>query len=110
MEKYTRVIKDFFAKIKTKKILYVKKSINPTHDWNIFVSFSLLIFILGFIFSLYFYNQVNSGNWFFKSSNSSVDKLVKINQTLLDKIIQDINIKQVSRDNISKNVPKDPSI
>ena len=110
MDKFISKIKELFAKLKTKKVLYVKDSINPTHDWNIFISVSLFIFVVGFIFSVYFYNQVDSGKWFSVVENKPKDNLVKINQILLDKTVLEINKKQVLRENIGKNVPADPSL
>lgn len=110
MDKYLSKIKELLSKLKTKKVLYIKDSISPTHDWNIFISVSSFIFIVGFIFSVYFYNQVDSGKWFSVAESKPTDNSVKINQVLLDKIVLEINKKQILRENIGKNVPVDPSI
>ena len=93
-------MKDFFQKIKTwghlsikKEVSYKKEGVSPVHDWNIIlVSVFFSLISIGGI-SLYFYNQIKNGSLFTVSSVSK-DNTVKIDETLLNKIIEKINTKQ----------------
>lgn len=110
MDKYFSKITAIFSKFKTRKVLYIKEHINPSRDWNIFLSVSFFVFVVGFAYAFYIFGQINSGELFSKPIDTTNSNLVKINQVLLDKTITEINNKQTIRDNIGKNVPRDPSL
>jgi hypothetical protein len=103
--------KDFFAKIKTKKVSYERPGIKPTNDWRIILATAgLLILIVGG-FSLYFYTQINSGQ-LFTVEDDTVEKEVKIDSQLLKTTIDDIQNREKSMANIKQNIniPSDPSL
>jgi len=111
MKEFFHKIKGLYLKLKIKQVSYERASIRPSHDWHILlVSATCLLFIFAGI-SLYFYKQIDSGN-FFTVEDESIEKQVKIDDILLKKTIDEISDRETNRSNIrqNKNIPPDPSI
>ena len=96
---------------KVKPISYDKPSIKPIHDWRvIFFATLLIILVIGGI-SFYFYRQVSQGKLYIVDISESGNE-VKINNSLLKKTVDEINLREASQVKIKqqKITPPDPSI
>ena len=111
MSQLLQKIKALYGKIHVTHISYEKHGMNPRHDWNIILFASCLALLLETIFAFYFYTRINQGKLFVVTKNDS-GKEITINSKLLGKIIDDINLRQKSLENIKQNkaVPGDPSL
>jgi hypothetical protein len=110
MNQYLLKINSLFSKTKSKNFLYVKKFISPKNDWVKIIFCFFVIFIFIFIFSVYFYFQISGGDFFGEYKSENTSKSVVINQKLLTEIIEDINFRKDSRENLIREIPLDPSI
>lgn len=110
MDKDLVKIKDFFNSFRKKKILYVKKFVSPSADWFKMLAYTFLLMVVASLFSIYFYKQINEGNFFSSSKNDNAEKTLAINQDLLNKIIKNLEDKVSTKDSVLKNTPSDPSL
>jgi hypothetical protein len=104
-------IKDWYQNLTTKKISFERTGIKPARDWNIIIFVSLFVlFICGGV-AFYFYVKVENGT-FFDVSTSEELKEVKINNSVLNKLITDINNRQRKLEEIQtvKKAPANPSL
>lgn len=111
MQNLENKIKSWYRDIKEPKISFEKKGINPTKDWNkiIFLVFFVICVLGGLAF--YFYTEVDKGT-FFTVPEEELSNEVKINNTLLKKIIDDVNARENTLIEIrsGKKTPANPSI
>ncbi len=110
MQDFFNKIKNWFKNASGKKITYEKPSLKPESDWVlIFISIQIAIVICG-AFAFYFYTQVESGS-FFKVEQGNFENEVKINNQLLSKTLEDINLREQNLSRIKEDgfVPPDPS-
>ena len=111
MSQLSQKIKILYGKIDTRPISYERRGMRPKHDWNILLAVSCLVLLLETLFAFYFYTGINQGKLFIVAENN-MDREVKINNNLLQKIVSEIKLRQKSMDNIKQNevVPPDPSL
>ena len=103
-------IKVLYGKIHVTRISYERRGMRPNHDWNVFLVMSSVILLVITFFAFYFYTQVNQGNLFIVAENNS-GKEVKINNSLLQKIVDEIKSREKSLQSIKQNkIPPDPSL
>lgn len=95
----------------TTKVSFEKKGIKPSKDWNmvLFVYFVVLILLAGI--SSYFYMKVEDGT-FFSVEEQEFKSGIKINGTMLKKVVDDINSREKSREDIKNgiSVPSNPAL
>lgn len=104
-------IKNWYKGMREPKITFERKGIRPNKDWNriIFSSFFIICILGGMAF--YFYLEVDKGTFFSIPEEEMISE-VKINNNLLNKVIDGVN----SRENdlreikVSKKAPENPSI
>lgn len=104
-------IKSWFDKIKVREYSYEKGGLNPAKDWTVSLISAISVVILFAIFSVYLYLQIDANQIFNVTSNADNNE-AKINMTLLDKTVSDINQREQVTSDIkqNKNIPTDPSI
>ncbi len=104
-------IKNWYQNFSSSKVSFERKGIKPAKDWNIVIFSSLtLLFIFGAI-AFYFYVQVENGTFFGAVVSEELTE-VKINNKTLDKLINDINVRERNLIEIeaSRNAPANPSL
>lgn len=111
MNDYINKIKNSFHGLGKKEATYEREGVMPKRDWQII----LFVFTLSLIFMAgiagYFYMQVSSGRIFGVTVQEGLNE-IKINKTLLNKTIGDINERKKSFDVIKQGgeAPMDPSM
>ncbi len=104
-------IKIWYDKLRTTPAPIERSGISPKRDWRILlVSTVVLVCMIGGI-SLYFYIQINKGQ-LFVTVRDNTEKEITIDSVLLEKTINDINIRKITLEDIKQNksIPPDPSI
>ena len=111
MSQLLQKIKALYGKMHVTHISYEKHGMNPRHDWNIILFASCLALLFETIFAFYFYTEINQGRLFIVTENN-LDREIKINDNLLEKIVNEIKLRQKSLEAIrqNKSVPPDPSL
>lgn len=111
MEDYINKAKVWLSSMKNKESSYEKEGIRPKRDWEIILSGATFALFIMALVAGYFYTQVNKGN-LFQVASGDTENEIKINKTLLDKTINDINDRQKSFDAAKQgsNIPPDPSL
>ena len=103
-------IKTWYGKVRTKGQSYKISGIRPVRDWRIILFSTQIIILILVIVAFYFYTQINQGKFFVVKDNSTKDD-IKINEVLLKKTVNDINLRKTSFEEIrNKGVPSDPSL
>jgi hypothetical protein len=103
-------IKHLFQKISKPAHTYNRKILKPSHDWMIIFTTTLFAILICAIGAYYFYGQVDDGK-FFATSTENVENEVKINTTLLNTTVADINAREekLSVAKQGSSIPSDPS-
>jgi hypothetical protein len=104
-------IKDWYEKLKPTKASFDRSGISPKKDWRVMLVSTFLALVICAGISLYLYIQINSGALFFTlTDNTEIE--VKIDKVLLEKTINDINIRKTTLGDViqNKSIPSDPSI
>lgn len=111
MSELINKFKSWYESLRTSKVSFEKKGINPKKDWNriLIVTFVTVSLLAGL--SFYFYVEVDNGT-FFSVEGEEESAEIKINNVLLKKIVEDINNREKSLMEIKegKSVPANPSI
>jgi hypothetical protein len=110
MKKFEEQIKEWFQKFLKKEPSYGRKFLRPSRDWGIILFFTFFCLILCAIGSYYFYEKVDSGEYF-STTEENIENEAKINISLLSKTVSDLNIraenlKEAEAGNIA---PADPA-
>ena len=94
-----------------KRISYEERGMRPLRDWDILLVTSCLTLLFIALFAFYFYGQINQGKLFIVTQND-VDREVKINANLLQKITNEIKLRETTLQSIKQNkaIPSDPSL
>ncbi len=95
MSDLLKKIKDKYNKIRKGHTSYTKAGIRPTHDWAVMLIATSLTVCLLIILAICFYVLVDQGKLFVVTVDDS-QKEVKINTTLLDKVVGDINTREAN--------------
>ncbi|MFA7216576.1 MAG: hypothetical protein WC095_01165 [Candidatus Paceibacterota bacterium] len=90
MEDLIKKIKSFYSS--NKKISYEKKGINPKKDWIGILSVVFIVLVLGGIFTIYFYIQINNSSLF--KENYEESSVTVLNNKALDRFVKNINDKK----------------
>lgn len=111
MSDLTQKIKDWYTKISPTKTSFERSGISPKRDWRILLvsTFAVVLVMAGI--SLYLYIQINNGTLFVTlTENTEIE--VKIDKVLLEKTINDINVRKTTLGDViqNKSIPADPSI
>ena len=110
MSQLFQKIKALYAKIRMKKKSYKIYGIRPAHDWRIFLVSTQIIVLILTIVAIYFYTQINQGKLFIVKG-SKVKKEIKIDETLLKRVVKDIELRKQAFDEAKKKIaPTDPSL
>ncbi len=111
MSDFINKTKAWFGKIQKRDSSYEKDGIRPKRDWEIILSFTTVLLIILAAVAGYFYMQVDQGK-LFKVAADDVENEAKINKTLLDKTIGDINERRKSFETVMQGgiVSADPSL
>ena len=111
MKLYIEKIKSWYSSLKISEPSYEKEGVSPYKDWRIILTSTFVALVVLAGAAYYFYIEVDSGN-FFTVSEETEGNEVKINNTLFKKIVDDINNRKQSMENIQKNkiAPPDPSL
>ena len=104
-------IKSWYEKLRNPGISYQIQGLNPAHDWRLILVTTFVLICLEAFLAFYFYIQIDSGKFFVVTGNSE-EKEVKLDQSLLQKTVDDLNLKEanlvkIRADRVS---PKEPSI
>lgn len=104
-------IKVWYQNISTKKISFERKGIRPKKHWMIIVFSTLFITLVLIGVSSYFYIKVDNGTLFSVPEREEISE-IKVNNTLLDKIVNDFdkrerNLAEIRSD---KTAPPNPSL
>lgn len=105
-------IKLLIEKFRTKKISYERGGIKPLRDWRVFLYIIFITLCILIVLAFYIYTKVENSTLFVVSKDNT-ESLKKINQTLLEKTIDDINIRQKAGADVRNgavSAPVDPSI
>jgi hypothetical protein len=103
-------IKKIRSKIQKSGQTYTKKEINPNRDWLLILLGSQIIVILVAVLSVYLYIRVDRGDIFTENSTGEENE-VKINMTILDKVVNDASNRVDEFSKILKSEsPPDPSV
>jgi len=111
MSSITNKIESWYSSLKKPEISYEKKGIRPGKGWRLIFSIAFLIlFILAGVAS-YLYIQIDTGQ-FFETENKDFMSEVKINNLLLKKVIDDIDQREKSLEEIrsGKIAPPSPGL
>jgi hypothetical protein len=102
----------WWSKLKIAEINYEKKGIRPLKDWQRILTVTFFLLVILVIFSFYFYVEVDKGKFFTIPLGGDTKNEVKINNSLLDKVVSDINQRKSDFSQIKQNpiIPSDPSI
>ena|SRR3989344_5031315 len=111
MNSLLQKIKLVFSKIKSTKVSYGRRNINPKNDWAILLMLVSIILCVLVVVSFYFYTQIDQGKAF-NTVGEGTSKLIKVDATLLKKTVDDINFRESLNLQIESNKPNvaDPSI
>ena len=111
MSRLFQKIKGLYGKIHITHLSYEKRGMRPKHDWKILLVTSCIVLLLMTFFSFYFYTRISQGRLFVVTKNNS-GKEVTINSILLQKIVNEIKLREESLHAIKQNkvVPSDPSL
>ncbi len=104
-------IKNWYQNLSSSKVSFERKGIKPTRDWNIVIFSSLIAVVIFGSLAFYFYVKVENGTFFGASSVEDLTE-VKINNTILNKLISDINNRErnLSEIETNKKSPPNPSL
>ncbi len=104
-------IKSWYKSQNKSEISYDKIGINPGKQWAVVLLVTFLVLFILAILAFYLYVEIESGN-FFETENKDFLSDVKINNTLLEKVLGDISEREESLVEIrnSKVVPPNPSL
>lgn len=111
MSKIINKIKFWHKNQESEKISYENKSIRPKSDWSKILVATIVIVTIFASFSIYFYLKVDDGTYFKVENEESLVE-VKINNSLLNKIVDDINTREKKLMEIKegKDIPPNPSV
>lgn len=111
MSNFINNIKTWFDHAGKRESSYEKDGVRPKKDWEVILTIMTFLLIILAIVAGYFYTQVNQGK-LFQVPPGDIENEVKINKTLLDKTIGDINERRKSFGAIGQGgtVPADPSL
>jgi|SRR3989344_7221846 len=100
----------FYSKITKKEETYERRAIRPAQDWLALLVISFVVFCLLVLFASYFYLQIREDKLFTINKDDML-KETKLNTSLLQKTINDINTREELTSNLKNGVtPPDPSI
>ena len=104
-------IKAWYEKMHVSQVSYEKSGIKPTKDWRILLGVTCMMLCLLAVLAFYFYTSVNNGS-FFTTSQDGVMNEVKINESLFNKTIDNINTREMLLNSIKqgRQTPADPSV
>ncbi len=104
-------IKNWYQNLTSAKISFERTGIKPTRDWNVVVFSAMLVLFISGGLAFYFYVKVENGT-FFNEYVAEELKEVKINNSLLGKLITDINNRERKLEEIQtvKKSPANPSL
>ncbi len=104
-------LKNWRDKIKTTKMSYKVSGIRPVHDWRVLLITTQIILVLLAALAFYFYIQIDEGKLFLVPEGKT-EKELKIDNVLLKKAVDDINLRETTLSGIkqSKDIPSDPSL
>lgn len=92
-----------------KNISYDKPVIKPVKDWVIMLIISQILIFICAVFALYFYIQVDRGDFYSIPENDLTNDAV-INSNLLDRTIDYIKDKEEKFNSPVIDIPEDPYI
>jgi hypothetical protein len=104
-------IKVWYQNISTKKISFERKGIRPKKHWMIIVFSTSFVTLVLIGISSYFYIKVENGTLFSVPEREEISE-IKVNNILLDKIVNDFDKreKNLSEIRAGKTIPPNPSL
>lgn len=104
-------IKSLYKKLNVRKVSYEVSGIMPSRDWFIILISSQVIILILAVASVFFYYKVDRGE-IFKVEDLTAEGETKINMTVLDALIKEINTKEQNTTIVRQRgeIPSDPSI
>lgn len=93
MKDYLKKLEEIYKKLNIRKVSYEPSGIEPFRDWVIILlSFVGLVFFIA-VSAFYFYTKVDKGE-LFRVDGAGEENEVKINMTLLKKVVGDISSRE----------------
>ncbi len=109
MSDYLKKIKTLYANWKIKKISYKRQGVKPDTDWSNILAASFFVSLCLVVFAVYFYIQIDQGNYY-AIENKNSENGIKINNELLKKTVDDLDSRQNSFSNINNFNTQDPAL
>ena len=111
MSRLFQKIKGLYGKINIRHVSYERGGMRPKRDWNILLSLASIVLLILIFSSSYLYKGISKGSLFMVTKNN-VDREVRINSSLLQKVVGDIKLREESFKNTKQNkgIPADPSL
>jgi hypothetical protein len=100
-------IKLFYAKITKKHETYKRYEIKPIQDWSILLTVCFIILCILVVFAFYLFIQIKNDK-LFTITETNMLKEVKLNMGLLNKTINEINLREELTNNIKRNGVRSP--
>ncbi|MFZ2522991.1 MAG: hypothetical protein WAW92_01235 [Minisyncoccia bacterium] len=103
-------VKDSLKFLRSNKISYENRGLNPSKDWSFMFLVANALVLFYAIYAFYIYNQINNDEFITKDSVKNESE-IKLNTNLLSSVVSDIN-KRASNLKVIRNGngPGDPSL